>query len=278
MLIDGRPTVVKAGGRLLDDPTALDAVLEALDAARRRGARPVLVHGGGDAVDARLARLGLGIEKRDGLRVTPEDQIDEIVAVLAGIVNTRLVGRAVARGIPAVGLSLGDGGMVRSAVAHGGALGRVGAVTGGDPKLIRSLIDRGYLPIVSSIGMDADGAPLNVNADEAAAGLAAVLGAPRVVLLTDAPGVLDASGKLLPMLDADCAATAIESGVVVGGMIPKVRAALDAAARCGAEVFVAGWRDPDALAAISDRGGRAGTCVLPPAPRSVGSRPVAVTA
>lgn len=227
--------VIKIGGSTLEDIGALSGLWRAVGEVARRTPL-VLVHGGGKAVDALVGRLGLPVERREGLRVTPADQIGLIAGVLAGDVNKRLVGAINAAGGRSVGLCLGDGGMVECArltrSASGAALdlGRVGEVTGGRAELARTLLDAGYLPVVSSIGIDGTGGLLNVNADDAAAALARALGATHLVLLTDVPGVKGADGRVVPTLGAGEAERLIAAGVIAGGMAVKVRSALAAAA------------------------------------------------
>lgn len=222
------PLIIKIGGSTLDDRASTAALWPAL--VKLHGERPggvVLVHGGGKAVDRHIAGLGLPTERREGLRLTPDDQIDAIVGVLAGSVNKSLVGAINAAGGRAVGLCLGDGALARSRKRTDLSFdpGRVGEVRGGDGELVRVLLDRGFLPVLCSIGLDDQGAPLNLNADDAAAGLVSVVRASGLVLLTDVPGVMDAGGRVLPALTPGECESLIASGEVKGGMIPKVRAA-----------------------------------------------------
>jgi acetylglutamate kinase len=250
--------VVKISGKPIDTPEACAALWSALASAAER-TRLVLVHGGGAAVDRRLAAMNLPTVRRAGLRVTPEDQIGVVAGVLAGEVNGRLVGVLRAAGVDAVGIALSSGGLCACEVLRptdeAGApvdLGRVGRVVGGDGRVVEALHGEGFVPVVSSIGLDARGGLLNVNADDAAAGVARATGAVRLVLLTDVAGVLDASGAVVAELDAERAAELTAAGVIVGGMIPKARAALDAAeavGAAGAEVAIGSWADAAALIA-----------------------------
>ncbi|MFM1830553.1 MAG: Acetylglutamate kinase [Planctomycetota bacterium] len=248
-----RPLVIKLGGALLDEPQAHAATFDALaDAVRSRAS--VLVHGGGKAVDRQLERLGMVSRKRDGIRITPPEQMEQVQGVLAGCMNGRLVGQLLRRGVRAVGLSLGDGGLLQAALSRRFDFdpGRVGELSGGDPLLVTSLLAEGFVPVLSSIAMDAQGEPLNVNADEAAAAVARLVRAERLVLLTDVPGVLDGRGHVVPRLDAATCAAMIETGQVTGGMIAKVRGALEAASVAGVPVLVCGWSDPTVLARLAD--------------------------
>ena len=247
-----KPLVVKLGGALLDEPHAHAAAFDAL-ARCVAGTPTVLVHGGGKAVDRQLARLGLTSEKRDGIRITPPDHMDEIAGVLAGRMNARLVGLLLARGVKAVGLTLGDGftTRARTTTRYGFDAGRVGEVTGGDMTLLRTLLSAGFVPVLSSIALDAQGHTLNVNADDAAAAVARLLPARRLALLTDVPGVKDATGRVVPEMDAASTQAMIDRGEITGGMVAKVRGALEAAGAAQVPVLVAGWADATALARLA---------------------------
>ena len=254
------PLVIKVGGAGVDEPREAMALWRAIaDAHRALGGALVLVHGGGKAVARHLDRLGFTTERLAGLRVTPPEQIQEIAAVLAGRVNKSLVAALATAGVRAVGLCLGDGGAIRCEPHAQRRLGRVGIVTGGDGQLFRTLIASAFLPVVCSIGFDADGELLNINADDAAAGIAQALHARGLVLLTDVEGIRGPSGPV-PAIDARGIERLIESGDITGGMIPKARAAAAAAARCEAPTYIASFNRPDDLARII-RGESAGTRV-----------------
>lgn len=258
--------VVKLGGALLDDSAALSATIDSICALHT--ARPgsvIVVHGGGSSVDRHLARLGMPTEKRDGIRLTPPDQMIEISAVLSGRVNATIVAELLARGSSAVGLSLADG-FLTSAITttrYPFNPGRVGEVVGGDAKLVHTLLNAGFLPIISSVAVDAGGDLLNVNADDAAAAIARIVGATRLVFLTDVSGVLDQDGALISQITASEVATLIEQGVIYGGMIPKINNALATATETGICVVIAGWRDKNILARLAD-GESVGSTILPP--------------
>lgn len=259
------PLIIKIGGSTLEDRAATASLWPAL--VELHAARPggvVLVHGGGKAVDRQLDRMGFTTERREGLRITPEDQIDQVVGVLAGSVNKALVGAIGAAGGRAVGLCLGDGGLARCEQRRGLSFdpGRVGEVTGGDGRLVAVLTGAGFLPVISSIGLDRDGRALNVNADDAAAGLVGVLGASGLVLLTDVPGVMDSAGRVLHELTVERCEAMIASGEIKGGMIPKVRAATRIAAG-GVEVVILSGDPAGLLSWI--RGGAVGTRFVPAA-------------
>ncbi|TVQ30127.1 MAG: acetylglutamate kinase [Phycisphaeraceae bacterium] len=268
------PLVVKLGGAALDQPDACAPLWSAIAElhSRWRGSPSrdqqsptgvVLVHGGGGAVDRRLARLGMTTQRREGIRLTPDDQIDEVVGALAGTVNKQIVASLNAAGVPAVGLCLADGGFAKCVKTRRYTFdpGRVGEVIGGDPKLVRTLLGAGFLPVISSIGADADGRALNINADEAAASAAALLTAGGLVLLTDVPGILDSGGALLNELTPDDVEQLIASGAIHGGMIPKARGAVDAARISGAPAVIASWKRPEDLLRIAN-GESVGTRIL----------------
>jgi len=258
------PLLVKIGGAALDDADAHAHLWRALAALHR--SEPgglVLVHGGGAAVDRRLARLGLTSRRAGGVRVTTPQILDEVVATLAGLVSTAIVGQLLRCGAPAVGMSLAAGGFTRARRALPGGLdaGRVGEITSGDPTVARALLERGLLPVFNSVAADDDGLPLNINADKAACAAAELLHARALVLLTDVPGVLDASGRLLHRLTSDDIEARIVRGQIEGGMIPKARSAARAAQRAGAPCVIASWTNPDNLAEIACGRG-AGTWIV----------------
>lgn len=254
-----RPLVIKIGGALLEEPALSSGAphptigaLAALSASElARGGGLVVVHGGGLAIDRHLARLGLATERVDGIRITPPEVVEEIVGVLAGRMNTRLVGMLAAAGARPVGLSLGDGGLCRCGKSRRYAFdaGAVGEILDGDPAIVQTLLADGFLPVVSSIGFGADGQPLNVNADDAASAIARIVHAEELILLTDVPGVLDREGRVIAELDAKSIERLVAEGVVTGGMTAKVRGALEAAEAAGLPVAIASWKDAARIAA-----------------------------
>ena len=259
------PLVGKLGGALLDDAAAYPGVFDAL--ARMHHVHLgglVVVHGGGKAVDRQLERLGIATERREGIRITPPEAVEQVVAVLAGAMNTQLLGLLLSRGASAVGLTLSDGHLAtaRKASRFGFDPGRVGELAGGDGALVGHLLAGGYLPVLSSVAVCESGGFLNVNADDAAAQLAGILGASGLLLLTDVPGVRGADGRVIESLDADEAERLIADGTVTGGMVAKVRGAVAAAEAGGVPVVIASWADPAALEALA-AGARVGTRVMP---------------
>ena len=250
-----KPLVVKIGGALLEQADQhMDAFagLVALHRAHRGqgGGGIVLVHGGGAQVDKQLKLVGIETPRIEGIRVTTREAIDQVVGVLAGSAHVRLLGILQAQGAKAVGLTLSDGGLCacRHTTKFAFDAGEVGEITGGDGAIAHTLLSAGFMPVVNSIGLSAKGEPLNVNADEAACSIARIVGAAGIVLLTDVPGVLDQSKALIAELDAARIDELIANGTISGGMIPKVRNALDAASQAGCPATIASWRDPAAIA------------------------------
>lgn len=246
-----RPIVVKLGGSTLG---AHDTSLRDIAAARREGRAIVVVHGGGATISAWLGRAGIAPHFVRGLRVTDEPTLEVAVAVLAGLVNKRLVGELSALGAPALGLSGADS-MILQAHRYDDDLGYVGAIHRVNPYPVEELLQRGYLPVLAPIAVDSDdGQLLNTNADTAAGELAAALRASHLVFLTDVAGVLDAQQALIPHLTPAEATELIASGVAAGGMIPKIEAAVRATEAGCATRIVDGTR-AGALASVIAGGG-----------------------
>ncbi|MBY6187833.1 acetylglutamate kinase [Marinobacter hydrocarbonoclasticus] len=252
--------VIKVGGALLACETGTARLFGTLKELQSAGWQAVLVHGGGVLVDQQLKANGFVSEKKHGLRVTPEEQMDVVAGALAGSANSQLVAAAIAAGLNPVGLSLADGGMTQAQVLDP-ELGAVGKVCAGDASLLNSLSALGMLPIISSIAVDPSGQRLNVNADQAATVICQLLNA-ELTLLSDVSGVLDGKGQLIPCLDPALAAELTRQGVIEGGMKVKVEAALDAARSINNRVLVASWRYPEQLAALV-KGEPVGTQVHP---------------
>jgi acetylglutamate kinase len=233
--------VLKLGGTtLVDQAHVLDEVAEV---ARKRPV--VLVHGGGKRITEWLERLGVPSKFEGGLRVTDQAALDVAAAVLRGVVNSELVSDLRDRGVDAVGLSGVDGGfMIAERVPN---LGLVAHVTGVRRDLLDSLLVGGQVAVVAPLARDEEGIVCNVNADDAAAGIAAGLGARQLVLMTDVDGIRGADGAKIPTMSADEAEKLIADGVIKGGMVPKIRAALAAVNWPGAEAIIADSADPHAL-------------------------------
>lgn len=220
--------VLKIGGRQLDDAAFLDQLGEAVRELHRAH-NIVIVHGGGKAIQSWQERLGISPRYVEGLRVTDEDSLDVAEAVLSGLINKRLVALLLRAGVPAVGLSGVDAGMVRvEKMWHPmGDLGRVGEIRDVIPNVIHTLLDAGLVPVISPISVGEDGLTYNVNADHVAAAVAAALSAERLYFISDVPGVLVA-GQPVRAMTVVQAEKWIEEDIITGGMIPKVRSAVAA--------------------------------------------------
>lgn len=241
-----RPLVIKLGGAALSCTDTLEKFFYAVSDYRISAKRQlVIVHGGGYLIDQTLAANGHKSEKKQGLRVTPAQHINLIVGALAGTANKLLQAKALSCGINSVGLSLADGGLC-TITPLSPELGLVGKAAPKNPALLHAVLAMDCLPIISSIGITADGELMNVNADQAAVAVAGVLDA-ELVLLSDVSGVLDGKGILLSALNQAKATELIESGVIRGGMVVKVNAAFDAAKSLGRSIEVASWRYPEKL-------------------------------
>ena len=240
--------VIKLGGTTIADQRQ---VLDEVAAVARR--RPVvLVHGGGRRITEWLERLGVPSRFEHGLRVTDAAALEVAAAVLRGVVNSELVAGLRDLGVDAVGLSGVDGGLLLAErIPH---LGLVAHVVGLRRDLLDAILVGGQVPVVAPLARDEEGIVCNVNADDAAAGIAAGLGARQLVLMTDVDGVRDEHGRKIHSLSVSEAEDLIERGVIAGGMVPKIRAALGALAWGDAEAIIADAGAPHALErALDDR-------------------------
>jgi acetylglutamate kinase len=226
--------VYKLGGPALEDPGLVAPLAEEV---RRVGGRVAIVHGGGRHVDRLLQALGIASRFVDGRRATSPEAMEVVEMVLSGVVNKALAAGLTAAGTPAVGLSGRDGGLVRARLEPG--LGRVGTPEGVDPTPLRALWAAGLVPVVSPVASGPAGEPVNVNADEAALGLARALGASSLVYLSDVDGVR-VGGETVATLSPEEARRRTGDGTVSGGMALKVRVALAASAAGIPEVVIAG--------------------------------------
>lgn len=216
--------VVKIGGAALQDGSWLAGFAESVAAVREP---LVIVHGGGPEISALSDRLGVQVEWHEGRRVTPAAALDVAAMVLTGRINKRIVSVLLQHGVDAVGLSGVDGALIRAGQVEGGALGRVGSVRSVRAELLHALIGMGLVPVISPLSLGDDGDGLNVNADDAAAAVAAALNAAELLFLTDVPGVRTGTG-LVTSLDAEGATALVASGTATGGMAVKLGAAVRA--------------------------------------------------
>lgn len=214
--------VVKIGGRAQGDP----ALPQLLARAAQAGDELVVVHGGGDEVSALQRRLGSEPTFVGGRRVTTDDDMEIVRMVLSGAVNKRLVRQLLDAGLAAVGISGEDGGLLPALLMDNGALGAVGEPMIANARPVEALLTAGFVPVISPLGRHAQtGQGLNVNGDDAAAAIAGALRADELLLLADVPGVLDASGAVMPAIAADTVDDLIASGIARGGMSAKLQAA-----------------------------------------------------
>lgn len=243
----GELVVVKLGGTTLaEEHSTLDGVAE-----HAGDYSLVLVHGGGKRLTEWLRRMGVESRFESGLRVTDDAALDVALAVLGGLVNGELVAELQRREVPAFGLTGIDGGLL--VAERMSKLGRVARVVGARPNPLYALLAAGQVPVIAPLALDQSGVICNVNADDAAAGLAGALGA-RLILLTDTDGVHDDGGRRIAVLDELSAEQLMTEGVVAGGMVPKVKAALAVIRSGGSEVAIVDGREPNALGrALEDR-------------------------
>jgi acetylglutamate kinase len=238
--------VVKLGGTTIaEQKQVLDEV-----AVIARHRPVILVHGGGKRITEWLERLGVPSRFEGGLRVTDAAALEVAAAVLRGVVNSELVAGLRDVGVDAVGLSGVDGGMMIAERIEG--LGLVAHVVGIRRDMLDSLLVAGNVPVVAPLARDERGIVCNVNADDAAAGIAAGLGARQLILMTDVDGVRDADGNKLDSLTVEEAEALIDAGTIRGGMVPKIRAALAAIAWDGAEAVIADSSAANALSRALD--------------------------
>jgi acetylglutamate kinase len=237
--------VIKLGGSTLGSH---DTSLDDIAALHAGGEGIVVVHGGGALITQWLATHNIQSQFVRGLRATDERALDVVVAVLAGVVNKRIVSELQARGARAIGISGADAGVMR-ARRYDSNLGLVGQIEAVDASPLVSITASGAIGVLAPIGIeitDGVGQLLNINADTTAGAVAAALRAERLVFLTDVPGVMDGDGALISSLSAARAETLLNDGVVAGGMEPKIRAGL-AAVAAGVQTVITDGRETGAL-------------------------------
>jgi acetylglutamate kinase len=234
----GRTIVVKYGGNAMTQQPLKESFAHDIVLLKLIGMRPVVVHGGGPQIDDALERVGKKSQFIQGMRVTDAETMEIVEWVLAGQVQQELVMLINRFGGQAVGLTGKDGGLIRARRMHlpdrndpnrTHDLGQVGEIDAIDPSLVRTLQDGAFIPVISPIGFGADGLSYNINADLVAGKMAEILGAEKLVLLTNTPGVLDRDGRLITGLTASRIDELFSDGTISGGMLPKISSALDAA-------------------------------------------------
>lgn len=226
----GKIVVVKYGGSAMKDEDLKQKVILDLVLLWTIGVKVVLVHGGGPEINAVMAKLGKKAEFIDGLRVTDRETVGIVQMVLAGKVNKTIVNQLEGKGAKAIGLSGMDGRLIE-AEQKDERLGYVGNITRINTQPIYDLLDRGYIPVISTIGCDRQGNAYNINGDTAAAEIAGALKAERFILMTDIDGVLrdkDDPSTLISEISREEAEKYCADGVISGGMIPKVKSCFDA--------------------------------------------------
>ncbi|MBE5104113.1 acetylglutamate kinase [Bacillus thuringiensis] len=212
--------VVKCGGSML---AQLNSVFFECIKKLQKKYKVVIVHGGGSEIDAKLEDANIKVEKKDGLRVTPKEVMDIVQMVLCGSTNKKLVMNLQKHNLLAVGLSGCDGKLLQVQPV-GEEIGYVGEVSYVETALLKGLINMDYIPVIAPIGINGNEI-YNINADIAAAGIAAALSAKELIFITDVDGILH-EGKLVKKTDESEIVNFIEKGVITGGMIPKVQSAL----------------------------------------------------
>lgn len=266
--LHNKSVVIKFGGNAMVDEALQDAFARDIVLLKQVGIDPVVVHGGGPQINQVLEKIGKKGEFIQGMRVTDRETMDVVQMVLGGLVNKDIVALINRHGGRAVGLTGRDAGLVRAkklTMTHKTPemeepeiidLGHVGEVASIDPAILKTLEKKDFIPVVAPIGVGEDGAAYNINADVVASKLAQVLGAEKLLLLTNTPGVLDKQGKLLTGLTAKDVEGLIEDGTIYGGMLPKIEFALDAVRGGVKTVQIIDGRVPHAvlLELLTDKG------------------------
>ena len=252
----GKTMVIKYGGNAMTDPALQADFAEDVVLLKLVGINPVVVHGGGPQIETALNRLGKKGSFVQGMRVTDAETMEVVEWVLAGEVQQDIVGLINQAGGKAVGLTGRDGGLIRAqklklrdvedpSIEHD--VGQVGDILAIDPSVVKALQDDAFIPVISPIGFGENNESYNINADVVAGRLATVLKAEKLLLLTNTPGVLDKSGKLLTDLTAREIDAMFADGSIHGGMLPKISSALDAARGGVNSVHIIDGRVPHAL-------------------------------
>lgn len=244
----GLPIVVKIGGSTLGSH---DTSLKDLVTLQQQGLNVVVVHGGGKVISDWMQRQGIPPRFVNGLRVTDAPSLDIVVAVLTGLINKDLVCLLQQLGGKTIGISGIDGEILEARIANP-ELGFVGEITKVNPSPLQAITDSGFIPMLAPLAMhqrdgsDHAGKPLNVNGDTVTGEVARAMGAQKVIFLTDVPGIMDGNGRLVPNLDRRRANILRQSGVIRGGMIPKLEACLIALEQVPAAEIIDGTQ-PEAL-------------------------------
>ena len=260
----GKTVVIKYGGNAMINEQLKQQVMEDIALLWLIGVKVVLVHGGGPEISEMMTKLGKEAVFVNGLRVTDKETVDIVQMVLAGKVNKSLVNLIQTKGGHAVGLSGIDGGIIEAKTKNE-ALGYVGEITKIRTQPITDLLEKNYIPVISTVASDRHGNVYNINGDTAAAYIAGALGATRLIMMTDIAGILqdkDDPATLLPQVSISEAKALYESGVISGGMIPKVDCCIEALERGVSNVVIMDGRIPHSILMelLTDEG--AGTMVM----------------
>jgi len=246
---NGKIIVVKYGGNAMIDEELKQAVMRDVALLSLIGIRVVLVHGGGPEISEMLKKVGKKSEFVNGLRVTDQETADIVQMVLAGKVNKSLVGLIESIGGKAIGLTGMDGSLIEAKMLDE-RLGYVGEITHIEEQTILDILDKGYIPVISTVGFDKEGHVYNINADTAAARIAGKLRAECMISMTDIAGLLrdkDDPSSLIPVVSVSEAPQLMTEGVISGGMIPKVECCIEAIRRGVKKVFIIDGRVPHAI-------------------------------
>ncbi len=255
----GRTIVIKYGGAAMKESILKDSVIRDMVFLSCVGVRPIIVHGGGPEINSWLDKLGIEPQFKNGLRVTDAATMDVVEMVLVGRVNKEIVSLINQAGGRAVGLCGKDGNLITARQVGKQDIGFVGEVSSVDTSLVETLVNNGYIPVISSVATDENGQAYNINADTVAGEIAAALGAEKLILLTDTAGILkdykDPS-TLINKLDIQQARELINTGIVAGGMIPKVNCCVRSLAQGVRAAHILDGRLPHSLLLeiLTDRG------------------------
>lgn len=245
----GKYVVAKYGGNAMTDPQLKKSVMQDILLLQLVGVKVILVHGGGPEISAMLKKLSIESHFENGLRVTDDDTMEVVQMVLAGKVNKSLAADLSALGGRAVGLCGIDGGLIKVHQKNE-KLGHVGEIDEINTKILDDLLDGSFIPVISSIGIDDDGNPYNINADTAAAKIAAALHAESMVVMSNINGVLrdkDDENSLISQMSLADAEELKKSGIIAGGMIPKVDCCTNAVKEGVKKVFIINGEIPHAI-------------------------------
>jgi len=236
---NGSSLVIKYGGHAMTDKEMQISFASDIALLQQVGSKPVVVHGGGPQIEQMLKKLNIKTGFVDGLRVTDKNTVKIVEMVLSGAINKSIVAAIMSAGAKAVGISGKDGGLIKaekimsrrdpeSAIEKVVDLGFVGKPSNIDNKVLDALMQGGLIPVVAPLGLGEDGQTYNINADTVAGAISSSLGAKRMLMLTDVPGVLEKDGSLIKELSSKQAKNLIKKGIVTSGMIPKLETCIEA--------------------------------------------------